>query len=442
MASSDTTSAEQLAEVLHPGQTYESVTERVVGVPTRPPGWRWIAGLGFAFAAVCMMMTSILGVLIWGVGVWGIRIPGAWGFAIVNFVWWIGIGHAGTLISAILLLLKQSWRNSINRFAEAMTLFAVANAGLFPLLHLGRITRFYYILPYPNTMGLWPQWRSPLVWDVIAVMTYGTVSLLFWYVGLLPDLAALRERAKHRWARVLSGIFALGWCGSGRHWHRLHMTYLLLAGLATPLVISVHSIVSLDFSVGIVPGWHSTIFPPYFVAGAIFSGFAMVITIAVPLRSVFHFKDLITERHLDNMGKIMLVSGLIVCYGYVMEHFVMWYSGSIFEIQTMLNRAIGPYWPVYFLTMLGNVVVVQMLWFRGVRRNALLLFIVAQFINVSMWTEALHDHPREPDTRLHAFGMGRIPRHGVGLDVAHGFARLLPVSHPVVYPFHTDDPGL
>ncbi|MFW6058876.1 MAG: quinol:electron acceptor oxidoreductase subunit ActD [Phycisphaeraceae bacterium] len=382
-----TTSAHELAQVLHPGQTYESVTRRVVGVPTARPGWVWVAGLGLALAATGMMAVAIAVLLALGVGVWGIRIPTAWGFAIVNFVWWIGIGHAGTLISAILLLVKQTWRNSINRLAEAMTLFAVANAGLFPLLHLGRIERFYYLLPYPNTMGLWPQWRSPLVWDVIAVLTYFTVSLLFWYIGLIPDLASLREVARRRWARRLSGVFALGWRGSGRHWQRHQMLYLLLAGLATPLVVSVHSIVSLDFSTAIVPGWHSTVFPPYFVAGAIFSGFAMVLTIAVPLRVVFGFQDIITTRHLDNMGKIMLVSGLIVAYGYVMEGFTAWFSGEQYERFMLQFRVAGEWAPIVWVTILCNVVAAQALWFNRVRRSGLALFIVAQFVNVGMWTE-------------------------------------------------------
>ena len=239
-----------------------------------------------------------------------------WGFAIVNFVWWVGIGHAGTLISAILLLLKQDWRTSINRFAEAMTLFAVACAGMFPLLHMGRPWFFYWLMPYPNTMALWPQWRSPLVWDVFAVSTYATVSLLFWYVGLIPDLATLRDRSEHRLGRVVYGFLAMGWRGSAIHWHRYKTAYLLLAGLATPLVVSVHTVVSLDFTAGIIPGWHSTIFPPYFVAGAIYSGFAMVMTLAIPLRKFYHLEDFITMRHLENMAKVLLATGLLVTYGY------------------------------------------------------------------------------------------------------------------------------
>jgi len=263
------------------------------------------------------------------VGIWGINIPVGWGFAIVNFVWWIGIGHAGTLISAILLLLHQKWRTSINRFAEAMTLFAVACAGLFPLLHMGRPQFFYWLTPYPNTMGLWPQWRSPLVWDVF----------LFWYVGLIPDMATLRDRSAHRIGRIIYGILAMGWRGSARHWHRYESSYLLLAGLATPLVVSVHTVVSFDFAVSIIPGWHSTIFPPYFVAGALFSGFAMVLTLTIPIRAIYRLEDFITMRHLNNMARIVLATGMIVTYGYGIEAFMSWYSGNEFEQYVTLTRA-------------------------------------------------------------------------------------------------------
>ena len=298
------------APILGPEHTYASVTDKISSlVLVRPYNWRWFLGMGIGSSLTLLLFVSIAVLFYEGVGVWGIDVPVMWGFAIVNFVWWIGIGHAGTLISAILLLLKQDWRTSINRFAEAMTLFAVACAGLFPLLHLGRPWLFYWLLPYPNTMGLWPQWRSPLIWDVFAVSTYATVSLLFWYVGLIPDLATLRDRSTNRWAQYTYGILAMGWRGSARHWHRYRTTYLLLAGLATPLVVSVHTIVALDFTVAILPGWHSTIFPPYFVAGAIFSGFAMVVTLSVPLRSAFGLKDYITDRHLENMAKVILATG-------------------------------------------------------------------------------------------------------------------------------------
>src|SRR6185369_13296251 len=275
--------------------------------------------------------------------IWGINIPIAWGFAIINFVWWIGIGHAGTFISAFLLLLRQDWRTSINRFAEAMTLFAVACAGMFPLLHLGRPWVFYWLMPYPNTMLLWPQFRSPLVWDVFAVSTYFLVSLLFWYVGLIPDLATLRDRSTSRVGRIVYGVLAMGWRGSARHWHRYETAYVLLAALATPLVVSVHTVVSFDFAVAILPGWHSTIFPPYFVAGALFSGFAMVLTLAIPIRAVYGLQDFITLRHLDNMAKILLATGLMVTYGYLMEAFISWYSGNSFERYVTVNRMFGDY---------------------------------------------------------------------------------------------------
>jgi molybdopterin-containing oxidoreductase family membrane subunit len=311
----------------------------------------------------------------------------AWGFAIVNFVWWIGIGHAGTLISAILLLLKQDWRTSINRFAEAMTLFAVACAGLFPLLHMGRPWFFYWLLPYLNTMGMWPQWRSPLVWDVFAVSTYGTVSLLFWYVGLIPDLATLRDRARNKFARIIYAMLAMGWRGSAIHWHRYRTAYLLLAGLATPLVVSVHTVVSLDFAAGIVPGWHSTIFPPYFVAGAIYSGFAMVMTLAIPLRKAFGLEDMITMRHLDNMAKVMLTTGLMVAYGYGMEAFYSYYSANTYEEFLQHNRMTGPYAHTYWMLILCNCVLIQFLWFKKVRSSVPMLFVLSIVVNIGMWLE-------------------------------------------------------
>ena len=368
-------------------KTDGSINDHLIEIPLRPPGWRWLALVGFGLSGMMVMTTAITALLWYGVGVWGINVPVAWGFAITNFVWWIGIGHAGTFISAILLLLRQDWRNSINRFAEAMTLFAVANAGLFPLLHLGRIQKFYYLLPLPNNLGAWPQWRSPLVWDVVAVSTYGLVSLMFWYIGLLPDLASLRDGARRQWVKVLAGLAALGWRGESRQWQRHQSLYLVLAGLATPLVISVHSIVALDFAVAIVPGWHSTIFPPYFVAGAIFSGFAMVVTICTPLRKIFKLQDIITLRHFNNMGKIILLTGLIVSYGYLMEIFTAFFSGDRFEIDMTLHRMTGPYWPVYWGTILCNVVAPQLLWFRFFRSRIVPLFLVCQFVNVGMWLE-------------------------------------------------------
>ena len=309
--------ADMLPPVVAPQYTVGSVSDKISGIVlTKKTPRPWFFGVALAMFISLVLFNAIGYLLLKGVGIWGVDVPVAWGFAIVNFVWWIGIGHAGTLISAILLLLKQEWRTSINRFAEAMTLFAVACAGMFPLLHLGRPWVFYWLFPYPDTMGLWPQWRSPLVWDVFAVSTYATVSLLFWYVGLIPDLATLRDKAENRVAQVVYGIMSLGWRGSAMHWHRYEVAYLLLGGLATPLVVSVHSIVGMDFAGGIVPGWHSTIFPPYFVAGAIFSGFAMVATLTIPLRKWYGLEGIITIRHLDNMGKIMLATGLMVAYGH------------------------------------------------------------------------------------------------------------------------------
>ena len=366
----------------------EAITDRLTGLVLRRPVTRgWLLGFAAAFGLLMVLNFSIGWLLIRGVGIWGVNIPVAWGFAIVNFVWWIGIGHAGTFISAILLLLHQQWRTSINRFAEAMTLFAVACAGLYPLLHLGRPWVFYWLLPYPDTMGLWPQWRSPLVWDVFAVSSYLTVSLMFWYVGLLPDLANMRDRAESRWVKIVYGLGALGWRGSARHWSRYEMAYLLLGGLATPLVLSVHSVVSMDFAVAIVPGWHSTIFPPYFVAGAIFSGFAMVLTLIIPVRAVYGLQDLITTKHLENCAKIMLVTGLIVAHGYLNEHFLSWYSDDAHEEFQTYDRMFGPYGWIFWLTILCNVVIPQSLWFPFIRRRPVVLFLIALLVNVGMWAE-------------------------------------------------------
>src|SRR5438094_982715 len=323
---------------------------------------RLFRAFAVAFLLVNIFMVAVTWLFIRGVGIWGIVIPVAWGFAIVNFVWWIGIGHAGTLISAILLLLKQDWRTSINRFAEAMTLFAVMQAGMFPILHMGRPWLAYWLMPYPNSMWLWPQPRSPLVWDVFAVSTYFTVSLLFWYTGLVPDLATMRDKAKYVWQRKLYGIFALGWRGAARHWSRYQMAYLLLAGLSTPLVVSVHTVVSFDFAISLVPGWHTTIFPPYFVAGAIYSGFAMVLTLAIPARKWFHLEDIITTRHLDCMAKLMLGTGMIVAYAYIQEAFMAYYSGSGYERFMFRNRALGPYGVFYYMLIACNIVAPQFLW--------------------------------------------------------------------------------
>jgi Ni/Fe-hydrogenase subunit HybB-like protein len=375
--------------VIAPGHSFASVTEKVmrtVLTPHTPIGW--IFGVLMAFGIVQILMMAA-GYLFWkGVGIWGITIPSAWGFAIVNFVWWIGIGHAGTLISAILLLLKQSWRTSINRAAEAMTLFAVMCAGMFPILHTGRPwLAAYWLFPLPLTMGVWPQFRSPLIWDVFAVSTYFTVSLLFWFTGLIPDIATLRDNAKHRATRVIYGVLCMGWRGSARHWARYETAYLLLAGLSTPLVLSVHTVVSWDFAIAVLPGWHTTIFPPYFVAGAIYSGFAMVLTLMIPIRAAYGMKDFITLRHLQNMGKVMLATGLIVAYGYFMEALMSWYGGDPFEMFQFKNRATGPLGYFYWMLITCNIVLPQSLWFRRVRSSPVMLWIVSIIVNCGMWLE-------------------------------------------------------
>ncbi|MDX1630270.1 MAG: NrfD/PsrC family molybdoenzyme membrane anchor subunit [Thermoanaerobaculia bacterium] len=373
--------------VVAPGHTPGSVTDRISEVIlARTPPWFYPA-FGISFVLLMVLIFSLAKLFLEGTGIWGLNMPVAWGFAIINFVWWIGIGHAGTLISAILLLLRQEWRTSINRFAEAMTLFAVACAGIFPLIHVGRPWLAYWLLPYPNTMGMWPQFRSPLIWDVFAVSTYATISLLFWYVGLVPDLASLRDRTENKLGKILYGVFAMGWRNSAKHWHEHEVASLLLAGLATPLVLSVHSVVSFDFAVGIIPGWHTTLFPPYFVAGAIFAGFAMVLTLTIPLRSLFGLEDFITQRHLQNMGKVMLATGLIVAYGYGTEIFMAWYSGNQFEWYMVTNRITGPYRFHWFALIACNVIATQFLWIPRVRRSAVALWIVSMFINVGMWLE-------------------------------------------------------
>jgi Ni/Fe-hydrogenase subunit HybB-like protein len=374
--------------VIAPGHTFGSVTDKISSIVlTRKTSLGWWLGFLFSFALFNVLMIAIAYLLLKGVGIWGVDIPVGWGFAIVNFVWWIGIGHAGTLISAILLLLKQTWRTSINRFAEAMTLFAVACAGIFPVIHTGRPWLAYWLFPYPNTMNVWPQFRSPLIWDVFAVSTYATVSLLFWFVGLIPDLATLRDRSQSRVGRFVYGMLAMGWRGSARHWHRYETAYLLLAGLATPLVVSVHTVVSFDFAIAIVPGWHTTIFPPYFVAGAIYSGFAMVLTLAIPIRAIYGLEDFITLRHLQNMAKVMLATGLIVAYGYVTEAFISWYSNDKYEMFMTLNRMVGPYALGYWALISCNIIIPQLLWFRRVRSNVALLFVIALVVNIGMWLE-------------------------------------------------------
>jgi len=379
---------ESRLKVLKGAYSYASISDKISDIVlTRPTHWGFHALFALCTVLTILFVIAIIYLFYEGVGIWGIDIPIAWAFAITNFVWWVGIGHAGTFISAFLLLLRQKWRTSVNRFAEAMTIFAVAMAGLMPILHLGRPWFFYWLVPYPDIMNVWPQWRSPLVWDIFAIGTYIIVSILFWYMGLIPDLATLRDRTDHRVKQVLYGLFALGWRGEARQWRRFDTAYLLMAGLATPLVISVHSVVSLDFSIGNTPGWHSTIFPPYFVAGALFSGFAMALTISVPLRAVFGLKDFITARHLDNIAKVMLVCGLLVAYSYVIEIFMAFYSGDRFEEYMILNRMRGPYAPVYWTVIFCNVAVPQLMWWKKVRLSALTLFAISIIVNIGMWLE-------------------------------------------------------
>jgi molybdopterin-containing oxidoreductase family membrane subunit len=352
----------------------------------RAPFWWWALFIP-SVLALGMLMFMLTYQISTGVGVWGNMHPVMWAWDIVNFVWWIGIGHAGTLISAILFLLRQRWRTGVNRAAEAMTIFAVMCAGIYPALHVGRAWYDWWLFPIPNSNSIWPQFRSPLMWDVFAVSTYFTVSVLFWYMGLIPDLAVMRDRARTRLRQFLYGLFALGWTGSNRHWSNYEKAYLILAGLSTPLVLSVHSIVSLDFAVSQVPGWHTTIFPPYFVAGAVFSGFGMVLTLLIPLRKIFKLEDLITMRHIDVMCKVTLATGSIVGYAYAMEFLIAWYSGNPFERFHFLNRALGPYQWAWIMMVSCNVLVPQLFWFRKLRHNLTVVFIISILVNVGMWFE-------------------------------------------------------
>ena len=367
---------------------FTSVTDKVCNIAESRPNKAWYIAMAISLGLLSMLGYTIVELLTKGVGVWGNNQPVAWGFPIINFVFWVGIGHAGTLISAILFLFRQNWRTSINRFAEAMTIFAVTCAGIFPALHVGRPWLAYWLAPYgPNQMDMWPQFRSPLLWDVFAVSTYATVSALFWYVGMIPDLATLRDRAKSRVAQLAYGIAAMGWNGSARHWHRFERAYLLLAALATPLVLSVHSVVSFDFAVSQLPGWHTTIFPPYFVAGAVFGGFAMVLTLAVPAREWFGLKEFITPRHLDNICKIILATGSIVGYAYLTEFFIGWYSGHHYEQFVFLNRPLGPYAVAFWLMCFCNILAPQLFWFRFARQNVWVMLAVAMCVNCGMWLE-------------------------------------------------------
>jgi len=378
------------APVIGPGHSFRSITDKLTALvltKNTPLAWFITTAIGFTF--IMGFMVAVTYLLFKGVGIWGTNIPVGWAFPIINFVWWIGIGHAGTLISAILLLFKQDWRTSINRFAEAMTLFAVLCAAIFPVIHTGRPwLAAYWLFPYPNAMTIWPNFRSPLIWDVFAVSTYGLVSLIFWFTGLIPDLATFRDKATHPLLKKIYGIGAMGWRGSARHWARYENAYLILAGLSTPLVLSVHTVVSFDFASAIIPGWHATIFPPYFVAGAIYAGFAMVLTLTIPLRALYNLKDFITMRHIENMAKVMLVTGLVVVYGYMSEAFFGWYSGNELERFMLKNRMYyGPYAWSYWLLLLCNFIVPQLMWSKRLRNRTGVVFLVCMFINVGMWLE-------------------------------------------------------
>ena len=364
------------------------LSDQLLGTAWRP--WRKLGAIGFGLGLVgaILLLTAVTLTVAYGIGLWGNNIPVGWGFGIINFVWWIGIGHAGTFISAILLLLEQRWRTSINRFAEAMTLFAVMQAGIFPVLHLGRPWFAYWIIPYPATMRTWPNFKSALPWDAAAIATYFTVSFVFWYTGLIPDLAAARDRAPTRAKRILYGIFALGFSGAAGSYRHYRVVYTLLAGLSTPLVLSVHSIVSSDFATTLVPGWHSTIFPPFFVAGAIFSGFGMVLTLVVPVRSLFRLENVITKRHLDNLAKLLLVTSMILTYSYILEFFMAWYSGDEYEVQQFFEaRLHGPGAPVFYTMIACNSIVPLIFWSKWARHNLAVLWFASLFVNVGMWCE-------------------------------------------------------
>jgi Ni/Fe-hydrogenase subunit HybB-like protein len=364
-----------------------SHTESLLRYLHSRPGVVWWSLVGLCLALCLLLLVATTVTFVVGVGTWGNNIPVGWALGITHFVWWIGIGHAGTLISAILLLFGQRWRSSINRFAETMTIFAVLCAGLYPILHLGRPWKFYWLVPYPSITNAWPQFRSPLAWDIAAVFTYLTVSVLFWYTGLMPDLATARDTAKRPIVRKIFGVLAMGWRGSAKHWHHWRKAYLLLAGISTPLVLSVHSIVSFDFAVSQLPGWHSTIFPPYFVAGAVFSGFALVLTLLLPVRKALHLEHVVTKAHLDLMARVMLAMGLMVGFGYLQEMFFAWYSGDEFELHVAWYRAFGGFAPVFWLLIFCNVVAPQVFWSPKARTNTLILWVTSILINVGMWLE-------------------------------------------------------
>ena len=374
--------------LVEPGVTYQSVTAEIAAVPLRYPSPRaWWIAFALSGLGVIVLIVSVSRLFWLGIGIWGVQSPVFWGLAISNYVWWIGMGHAGTLISALFLLINKGWRNSLNRFAEAMTVFAVIQAGIYPILHLGRPWLFYWLVPYPSTMGVWPQFKSPLEWDIFAVSTYLIVSVLFWYVGLIPDLATVRDRARRRGWQVFYGVLCLGWRNSAVHWQRWKIAYWITAGLALPLVVSVHSGVSLLFAVGIEPGWHTTIYPPYFVLGAVFEGFAVVLLISITLRHAFGFQDLVSDRHLDQLAKLMLAFGLMTGYGYVYDAFGARYSGDPYERHALLDQWSGAYSWAYWGAVFCNFVVLQAVWFRAARSRAAVLFIVAASVTLGMWFE-------------------------------------------------------
>ena len=375
------------AELIHGKPSFHDISEVVSGIVERKPPRAWILLLGLAASVLLILVGSLIDLVGVGIGEWGVNHPVGWAWDITGFVFWIGIGHAGTLISAILFLFRQKWRTSINRAAEAMTLFAVAAALIYPAFHVGRVWFAYWLFPIPNQMRAWPNFRSPLLWDVFAVSTYGTVSLLFWYLGLVPDLATLRDRAVTRTRQIIYGILALGWRGSYRHWLHYERAYLLLAGLSTPLVISVHTIVSFDFATSVIPGWHTTIFPPYFVAGAVFSGFAMVVTLMIICRKAFGLEHVITTRHLENMNKVILATGSIVGYAYGIEFFTAWYSGNPYERFAFINRAFGPYAWAYWTMVSCNVIAPQLFWFKRIRTSVPTMFVISIIVNIGMWFE-------------------------------------------------------
>ncbi|WP_423129205.1 NrfD/PsrC family molybdoenzyme membrane anchor subunit [Gaoshiqia sp. Z1-71] len=368
-------------------KNYKQVTDDILSPMAGQPSKYWYIGITLAGLAALFGAWATYRTVFYGIGEWGLNKTIGWGWGITNFVWWVGIGHAGTFISAILLLFRQQWRTSINRSAEAMTLIAVMCAGFFPLIHMGRLLLGFFIFPYPNTRDVWVNFNSPLLWDVFAISTYFFVSLIFWYVGLIPDLGTVRDRAKTKIRKVIYGFLSFGWTGSARHWSRHETVSLILAGLAAPLVLSVHTIVSFDFATSVIPGWHTTIFPPYFVSGAIFSGFAMVLTLLIVARKALNLEDYITVNHIESMNKIIILTGSIVGIAYLTEFFIAWYSGVEFETYAFFNRAFGPYAWAYWIMMTCNVITPQLFWFRKLRRNVIFTFVISIFVNIGMWFE-------------------------------------------------------